>query len=153
MIEKAYKLPDPRTRPDAFLVLLYKALKAIEFDDRAWDKEYFPRCVKRCGQLIENVGGDVEAAATCMQDLKLKFESDGMSWTIETICQYSFEWNAQREKKTYRDTLQRFLGEVKKDSRLSDLKRFDPVGLIQAIKELPPPDSEKGGTDDERNER
>lgn len=141
---KPYPLPDPRKRPDSFLTILYKTLKRIEYDDRAWDKEYFARCNKRTAQLLENLGGDVQAAAKCMQDLKEQFEGDGISWTIETICQYSFEWKASQEKKTDRDTLRRFIGEMGKAARIGDLQRVDMNTLIGKIKALPAGSAEGG---------
>ena len=105
MVDKPYRLPDPEKEPAAFLVILYKTLKRIEFDDRAWDKVYFARCMKRSQQLLEALRGDVAAAARCMQDLKNKFEGDGLSWTIETIIQYSFEWRSDHNNVSDRDCL------------------------------------------------
>ena len=101
--EKPYRLPDPEKMPDAFLVILYKTLKRVEYNDRGWDKLYFARCMKRAQQLLENVRGDVRKAALCMQELKERFEGDGLSWTIETIIQYCFEWRAEHERRSDRD--------------------------------------------------
>lgn len=101
--EKPYRLPDPEKAPEAFLVLLYKTLKRIEYNDRGWDKIYFARCMKRTKQLLENVGNDVQKAARCLQDLKERFEADGLSWTIETVVQYCFEWRAEHERRSDED--------------------------------------------------
>lgn len=135
--QKPYQLPDPRVRPDSFLTIVYKTMKRIEFDDRAWDDEYFARCNKRTKFLLESLEGDVRMAAKCMQDLKEKFEADGTNWTIETICQYSFEWKAEQMKKTDRDCMRRFLGEFTKDERIGELKRQDVLGLLDKIQALP----------------
>lgn len=147
-MNKPYAIPDPRIRPDSFLTVYYKTLKAIEFDNRAWDKEYFARCNKRTGQLLENLDGDVQAAARCMKDLKEKFEGDEISWTIETICQYSFEWKTAQQKKTDRDTMHRFLGELVKESKVGDLKRVDMASILEKLKTLPGPMIEGGTTDE-----
>lgn len=137
MNPKPYVLPDPRVKPASFLTLLYKTMKCIEFDNRSWDKEYFARCNKRTKQLLENLDGDVRAAAKCMMDLKDQFEADNTKWTIETICQYSFEWASEKQKKTDRDCLQRLVGEFSKDERIGVLKRADALGVLDKIKSLP----------------
>lgn len=128
-----YKLPDPRKRPADFLVILYKVLKKIEYDDRVWDKTYFARCTKRTKELLEVMDGDVQAAAKCLQDLKERFEADDMRWTIETVIGYSFEWKTEHQKKSERDLMKRFLGDFAKKAG-GDLKRADVTGLLDHIK-------------------
>lgn len=139
MTEKSYPLPDPRIRPDSFLTLLYKTMKGVEFDDRVWDREYFARCNKRTATLLENLGGDVQAAAKCMQDLKEKFEGDDINWTIETLVAYSFEWKATHQHRSDRDCLLRFLGEFAKEERIGQLQRMDVFSLLDKIQALPAP--------------
>lgn len=104
-MEKPYRLPNPEKEPQAFLVILYKTLKKIEYNNREWDKIYFARCMKRTTQLLDCLKGDVRKAAQCMKDLKERFEGDGLSWTIETIIQYCFEWRSEFDKINDRDTL------------------------------------------------
>lgn len=141
---KPYRVPDPRDNPGAFLVLLYKTMIKIEFDDRAWDKIYFARCMKRAMQLLETFEGDVQSAAKCMQELKERFESEGLSWTIETIIQYSFDWRADHQKKTDRGCLQRFLGQVVEQERLAGgLARADVNSVLKKMLELPAVPKEK----------
>lgn len=140
---RPYQVPDPRIRPDSFLTLLYKTLKAIEFDDRAWDKIYFARCNKRMKALLDNMDNDVQLAASCLVELKEKFEQEmEVDWTIETIIKYSFEWKAQRAHRTDRDCLRRFLGVYSEDERIGELKRPDVSSLLEKMKELPPPAEE-----------
>lgn len=104
-MDKPYRLPNPEKEPEAFLVILYKTLKKIEFNNREWDKIYFARCMKRTKQLLECLKGDVRKAAQCMKDLKERFEGDGLSWTIETVIQYCFEWRSEFDKVNDRDCL------------------------------------------------
>lgn len=104
-MEKPYRLPDPEKMPEAFLVILYKTLKKIEYSNREWDKIYFARCMKRTKQLLECMNGNVRKSAQCMRDLKDRFEGDGLSWTIETIIQYCFEWRADFDKISDRDCM------------------------------------------------
>ncbi len=141
---KPYVLPDPKTNPAAFLVLLYKTQKAIQYDDRAWDKIYFARCMKRTTQLLETFGGDIQMAARCMDELKDRFEGDGLSWTIETILQYSFDWRAENQKTTDRECMQRLLGGYAEERGLGKLQRIDPSDVLKKMLAMPtPPDKEK----------
>lgn len=105
MDNKPYRLPDPDKNPEAFLVLVYKTLKRIEYNNREWDKIYFARCMKRTKQLLECLNNDVRKASRCLQDLKDRFEGDGLSWTIETVIQYCFEWKSEFEKVSERETV------------------------------------------------
>jgi hypothetical protein len=139
---KPYPLPDPRTRPDSFLTILYKTMKCIEFDDRAWDKIYFARSNKRMMQLLETFEGDVQTAAKCMQELKDKFESDGLSWTIETILQYSFEWKAEHARKTDRECMKRLFGTYG-DSM--GLQKIEPGDVLKKLLALPEPPAKEPG--------
>jgi hypothetical protein len=104
-MDKPYRLPDPQKEPQSFLVIVYKTLKRIPFNDREWDRLYFPRCMKRTGQLLEILQNDLTLATQCMRELKDRFESDGISWTIETIIQYSFEWRSEHQRRNDRDCL------------------------------------------------
>lgn len=110
MSDKPYRLPDPKVNPDSFLVILYKTCKKVPFNDRAWDKHYFARCMKRTQELLETFNGDVVLAAQCMQELKDRFIADGTHWTIETIVQYSFEWRSEHSKVNDRDCLRDLVG-------------------------------------------
>jgi hypothetical protein len=118
MNDKPYRLPDPEKQPESFLVILYKTLKRIEYNDRAWDRIYFPRCMKRTKELLEIMQGNVHLAAQCLKELKDRFEGDGLSWTIETIIQYSFEWRSEHNHVSERDCLR---GLVKAYADLADL--------------------------------
>ena len=81
-------------------------------------------------------------AVRCMQELKDRFEADGLSWTIETILQYSFEWKSENMRKTDRECVKRLLGAFVKEENLGDLKRPDMIGMLEAIKRLPEPPKE-----------
>jgi hypothetical protein len=136
-MEKPYKLPDPENNPEAFLVILYKTLKKIEYDNRAWDKLFFARCMKRTKELLEVTKGDVQAAAQCMRDLKDKFEGDGLGWTIETVIQYSFEWHADRNQKSDRECLRDLVKAYDNSDKINWLQL-----PAQAVPQLPEPEKE-----------
>lgn len=144
-MEKPYRLPDPEKNPEVFLVLLYKTLKRIEFDNREWDKIYFPRCMKRTKQLLECLKNDVRKAARCMQDLKDRFEGDGLSWTIETVIQYCFEWRSEFDKISDRQTL-RGLATAYAGSGVENLiKKGDPERIVPRIAEAELSEEERIG--------
>lgn len=136
-MSKAYSLPDPRLRPDSFLTIVYKTLKCIEFDDRAWDKMYFARCNKRTAALLENLEGDVQMACRCLQELKDQFEGENLSWTIETILQYSFEWKAQNQRKTDKECLKRLLGSYSESIGSPGLARLNPDDVLKKLMATP----------------
>lgn len=142
MTVKPYPVPDPRVRPDSFLTILYKTMKCIEFDDRAWDKIYFARSNKRMMQLLETFEGDIQMAAHCMQQLKDRFEGDNLSWTIETILQYSFEWKAEHQRKTDRECMKRLVGAF---AESQGLVRMDPGELLKKLMALPAPKALENG--------
>jgi hypothetical protein len=141
---KPYSLPDPQKQPEAFLVLLYKTLKRVEFDDRAWDKIFFGRCMKRVQELAGALDNDFMATALCMKDLAEKFYEAGLDWTIETIISHSFEWKADRQRKSERECFQRLMGAYA-GGDLKQLARVDPSGIVAALAEnsirmiAPPP--------------
>lgn len=136
---KAYPLPDPRIRPDSFLTIVYKTMKCIEFDDRAWDKIYFARCNKRMTQLLETFDGDVQVAVRCMQELKDRFENEmAVDWTIETVLKYSFEWKAEHARKTDRECMKRLLGSYGELIGTNGLARMDPGEVLKKMLALPP---------------
>lgn len=133
--DKPYNLPDPRRLPASFLTLLYKTMRGVAYDNREWDKEFWGRCNKRTTYLLECLGGDVQLAARCMQEVRDQLEADGTKWTIETICQYSFEWNTRRQHIDDRTLLNNFIGAYK--AQIGELKRADITGLLEKIKALP----------------
>jgi hypothetical protein len=138
MTTKPYRLPDPQKQPDSFLVILYKTLKSIPYDDRAWDKLYFARGMKRTGELLEVFKGNVQLAAECMKGLKERFEGDGLSWTIETVIQYSFEWRSQNTAVNDRDCLRSLVGAYK--SQGVQMLAIEPPPLLAPPPECQHPD-------------
>lgn len=133
MQEKPYRLPDPEKQPDSFLVILYKTCKKIPFNDRAWDKIYFARCMKRAQELLETFNGDVRMAAQCMQELKDRFEADDTRWSIETVIAYSFEWRSDHMNVSDRDCLRQLIGAYKEAG-------IEATGMLKAPERRKPID-------------
>jgi hypothetical protein len=88
--------------------------------------------------LLEVFKGDVMQAAECMKGLKERFEGDGLSWTIETIIQYSFEWRSQNSAVNDRDCLRSLVGAYK-DQGMEPLAIKAPP-LLQVAPECQHPD-------------
>jgi hypothetical protein len=131
--DKPYRLPDPKKEPAAFLVLLYKTLKRVPYDDRTWDKIFFPRCMKRMGELLEVMQGNAEAAGLCVKELAEKFNDAGLDYTLETVIAHSYEWRAEREKRTDRECLKALLGAYVNENGNAELTRADPERIIRAL--------------------
>lgn len=129
---KPYPLPDPQKQPDAFLVLLYKTLKRVEFNDRAWDKIFFPRCMKRIQELVAILDDDHKAAALCLKELAEKYNDACLDWTVETIISHSFEWKAEKFQKSERECFQRLIGAYAGGDP-KGLTKLDPMGIIAAV--------------------
>ena len=130
-MEKSYRLPDPQKQPDAFLVILYKTLKCVPFNDRGWDKIYFARCMKRAQELLSNLRNDVQMAARCLRDLKEQFEADGTKWTIETVVGYSFQWRAEYLKVSDRDCLRELANAYRGSPAAAVVPLLEPHREIQ----------------------
>jgi hypothetical protein len=90
-----YKIPDPKTRPVDCLVLSYKTLKEVEFDDRAWDKVHWARAAKAAKLLLE-ICGSLRSADTCMVEVSGKLREKGLDWTLETITRFAHDWLKQK---------------------------------------------------------
>lgn len=141
-MDKPYKLPDPEKQPDSFIVILYKTLKKVPYNDRQWDKHFFPRVIKRAQELLEIFNGDVRAAAACMQGLKARFEDQDTKWTIETVISYAFEWRSENGNVSDRDCLRDLIGAYSQSNLTGLIKAPDPERMLSKFKERVPPDSE-----------
>lgn len=86
-----YRIPEPKENPIAALVILYKVSKGIEYDDRGWDKIHFGRCTKSAKELL-GVCSSFDSAKKCIEELSEKYDSAGLTWTLETIVKNSHEW-------------------------------------------------------------
>src|SRR5690349_13247912 len=90
------ELPDPEKRPDICLVLAYKTLKGVPWNDENWNRIHFGRCLKSAKRLLE-VCGSLRAADTCVVEISARFEKHGLSWTLETILKHAHEWVARKK--------------------------------------------------------
>jgi len=86
-----YELPDPKLNPLGALVISYKTLKGIQFDDKTWDAVNWGRCSKSA-KLLLNVCQGFDQAEKCLSSLASQFESANLYWTFETILKHSHEW-------------------------------------------------------------
>lgn len=86
-----YILPDPKVRPDVYVVLSYKTLKGINYDDKNWDKVHFGRCLKSA-KILLGVCGGLRQADSCIVEISKKFEDANLDWTLETILKHAHDW-------------------------------------------------------------
>lgn len=93
-----YKIPDPEKQPVDCLVLSYKTLKGVEYNDRSWDKVHWGRCKKAAKQLLE-VCGDLRVADKCLMEVSDRMEAQSLSWTLETVLRHVHDWFTQQQKR------------------------------------------------------
>jgi hypothetical protein len=113
MESKPYPIPEPTELPIQAIVIFYKVLKGVEYDDRLWDKKHFARNMASAQDLIE-ICKDYEQAKRCIEDLSGKYESIQFSWTLETIVKNAHEWKNRRGKNNDKQSRQRFFDALAK---------------------------------------
>ena len=94
----AYEIPEPTDNPTAALVMNYKILKEVQYDDRGWDKRHWGRCARSAQELLE-ICKIYESARRCLEELAEQFKETNLSWTFETITKHAHDWKNSKEKK------------------------------------------------------
>lgn len=154
-----YQLPNPEDNPTASLVIYYKVLKGVEYDDRSWDKIHFARCSKAAKELFE-ICTSFEIAKRCLEDLAKKFDEIGCSWKLETVVSHSHEWKIRRGKNDGKVKQRLFdaIAKSRSDHALEAKGSFitggeiiNGLGVIEFVRdnlgsEVPGRNSENGGT-------
>lgn len=77
------------------IVVAYKTSQGVAFDDRTWDAGNFARASKTAATLLRELAGK-DAAIKAIQGVKDWAESNGLSWTIETVLKRAADWRAGR---------------------------------------------------------
>lgn len=111
-----YKLPNPETQPAACLVLSYKTLKGVEYDNRAWDKTNWGRCMRSASNILESLK-TLKNADRCLLEISKKMEDSNLTWTLETIERHAHEWaikNLGRENANGLSARARFFADLAK---------------------------------------
>ena len=103
-----YRIPEPTKEPGKALVIFFKVLKGVEFDDRVWDKRHFARNMDSAKDLLE-ICKSFDAAKRCLEELSKKFDELGLTWTFETITKHAHDWKQRRGKGNDTKSRQRFL--------------------------------------------
>lgn len=143
-----YRLPDPKVRPDVYVVLSYKTLKGIPFDERNWDKVHFSRGLKSAKILLGICGG-LRQADTCMVELSKKFEEANLDWTIETIIKHAHDWITKKRgpnENSYRAGLFKALTERSREPDNPELLKtgeslFDSLRMLKSPEQRDKEDS------------
>ena len=147
---KFYPIPEPFENPTAALVMNYKLLKGVEYDDRSWDKRHWMRCSKSAKELLE-ICDLYEVARRCMEELAENFNNSDLSWTLETITKHCHEWKQKRGKKDDAKSRQRFFDALINQRSNSQLKiegtlnGAEMVGSLRNIQVIQPDDGPKDG--------
>ena len=107
-----YLIPEPTKQPIQSLVIFYKVLKGIEYDDRLWDKTHFARNMSAAQDLIE-ICTSYNTAKKCIEMLSTQYDAKDLSWTLETIVKNSHEW-LNKGKRNDNKVRQRFFDALAK---------------------------------------
>lgn len=109
---KPYSIPEPTENPAAALVIFYKVTKGIEYDNRVWDKIHFPRCMKAAKDILMALES-FETSKRCIEELSDRFNSNSLSWSLETIVKHAFDWKLEQgDKSNVKQTKSRFLNKL-----------------------------------------
>jgi len=92
----SYEIPEPMKNPIASLVVFYKVLKEVEYDDKCWDRVHFGRCSKAAKELLGICGG-FDIAKRCLEELSTKFTEIGCDWKLETVVSHAHDWKVRRK--------------------------------------------------------
>lgn len=90
-MNKDYELPDPKKEPQKCLVLTYKTLKGIQYDNRAWDRMNFGRCMVSASILM-GLCRSLVLAEQCLSEMGDSYDSDDITWTLETVARNAHDW-------------------------------------------------------------
>lgn len=88
---EAYRLPDPKAEPAKCLVVTYKTLLGVPFNDRVWDRKLYGRNMAAATSLL-HFCVDLETAEECMKQISSELESAGKNWTLETVVNLAPQW-------------------------------------------------------------
>jgi hypothetical protein len=102
----SYLVPEPAKEPIKALVIYYKVFKGFEYDDKLWDREWFPRSMLAAKKLIE-ICKSFDAAKTCIEQLASSYDEKELGWTLETIARNAHEWMLKRGGKDANKTRKR----------------------------------------------
>lgn len=109
---KPYPIPEPTENPVAALVIFYKVTKGIEYDNRVWDKIHFARCMKAAKDILMALES-FETSKKCIEELSDRFNSNSLTWSLETIVKHAFDWKLEQgEKKNVKQAKSRFLHQL-----------------------------------------
>ena len=129
-MEKPYRVPNPLKMPAAALVHDYKLLCYVRYNDRPWDRQYYPRCMRAATRLLKKTRGDFGLAQECLRGLAGRFRAAGLSWTMGTVVSFSIEWLAHREKAEHKREAVAMFG---KRGEGSALAQVDPMKVLEAM--------------------
>lgn len=139
---KQYEIPEPNEKPMEALVIIYKLVKQIEYDDRVWDGQHFARGM-RCAKKMLEIFGAYEIAKRCIEEIARSFEEKGISWNFETILKHAHDWKTKQRGSHDRKVRQRFLDDLarqranksleKKGSLVTGGEIFSPLGNLEVF--------------------
>lgn len=93
------EIPDPAKDPIKSLVVWFKVLKEIPWDDLRWDHDWMPVYMPMAKELLERCEGRYEMAYGCLDHYGTDWQKKGLSkWGFDGIIKRALEWTASHKK-------------------------------------------------------
>jgi hypothetical protein len=83
--------PSESKTPVQRIVLAYKIAKGNDPDDKAWDREKFPRSAAAAKSILECFGGDLDKAVVYLLGKGEEFDEKKLDWTLETVRKHAWD--------------------------------------------------------------
>lgn len=102
IVRKAAEPKKPKIiTPVQQLVEAYKMAKDIDRGNKGWDKQNFARYAKSAAGLLDCFDGDVSNAGAYLFSQAEEFNSNGISWTLETIARHAWDNKGKIDEHKY----------------------------------------------------
>lgn len=121
-----YEIPEPESNPLAALVMNYKLIKEVEYDDRVWDKRNWGRSMAAAKDLLE-ICKIYEMSKRCLEELSKHFNDSNLSWTFETVTKHAHDWKNKQRGQHDRKIRQRFLDDLARQRTERESKKKGEV--------------------------
>lgn len=139
---RPYPLPDPVREPAKCLVITFKTLLGVPFDDREWDRNQFSRNMAAASSLLHHCR-DLATAERCLKDLGTTLDGAGKTWTFETVVRLAPDWlkkNGRNDASASRHSLRMAIAQRRTEDRgPGGLEKVSAGSLPAAFRDRPHP--------------
>lgn len=94
---KPYEIPDPAKDPVRALVVYFKVLKGVDYEDREWDAKWMHVYSPLAKTLLDRAG-DYNLAYGCLEHYGMRWMAKGYTdWKLDGIIARLAEWKAAQK--------------------------------------------------------